>query len=157
MGLDDWIPELIPLEIFLFEPVPAGFYCSFGEPIDFSLTDRVFLCLWFFYIFMSNPSFTYHGRLWDLGQQRCIHSYAVHTDSVWALASTPSFSHVYSGGRDFSVRSYIDHFQNLAICINFLYTVIFYIIMVQWSQSQLDQCKFFSWVLCISASVLKCI
>ncbi|GJN13710.1 hypothetical protein PR202_gb00446 [Eleusine coracana subsp. coracana] len=42
-------------------------------------------------------------RLWDLGQQRCIHSYAVHTDSVWALASTPSFAHVYSGGRDQSV------------------------------------------------------
>ncbi|PRQ50332.1 putative transcription factor WD40-like family [Rosa chinensis] len=39
-------------------------------------------------------------RLWDLGQQRCVHSYAVHTDSVWALASTPTFSHVYSGGRD---------------------------------------------------------
>jgi WD repeat-containing protein 48 len=43
-------------------------------------------------------------RLWDLGQQRCIHSYAVHTDSVWTLASTPSFSHVYSGGKDLSVR-----------------------------------------------------
>lgn len=52
-------------------------------------------------------------RLWDLGQQRCIHSYAVHTDSVWALASTPTFSHVYSGGRDMSVRivslSIFDH------------------------------------------------
>lgn len=44
-----------------------------------------------------------HFRLWDLGQQRCVHSYAVHTDSVWALASTPTFSHVYSGGRDLSV------------------------------------------------------
>ncbi|KAK6152722.1 hypothetical protein DH2020_012361 [Rehmannia glutinosa] len=43
------------------------------------------------------------GRLWDLAQQRCIHSYAVHTDSVWALASTPTFSHVYSGGRDLSL------------------------------------------------------
>ncbi|KAK6116250.1 hypothetical protein DH2020_050046 [Rehmannia glutinosa] len=43
------------------------------------------------------------GRLWDLGQQRCVHSYAVHTDSVWALASTPTFSHVYSGGRDLSL------------------------------------------------------
>ncbi|XVF57309.1 hypothetical protein PTKIN_Ptkin06aG0194900 [Pterospermum kingtungense] len=43
------------------------------------------------------------GRLWDLGQQRCLHSYAVHTDSVWALASTPTFSHVYSGGRDLSL------------------------------------------------------
>lgn len=43
--------------------------------------------------------------LWDLGQQRCVHSYAVHTDSVWALASTPTFSHVYSGGRDLSVSN----------------------------------------------------
>jgi WD repeat-containing protein 48 len=43
-------------------------------------------------------------RLWDLGQQRCVHSYAVHTDSVWTLASAPSFSHVYSGGKDLSVR-----------------------------------------------------
>ncbi|KAF3670872.1 putative WD repeat-containing protein 48 -like protein isoform 2 [Capsicum annuum] len=43
------------------------------------------------------------GRLWDLGQQRCVHSYAVHTDSVWSLASTPTFSHVYSGGRDLSL------------------------------------------------------
>lgn len=40
------------------------------------------------------------SRLWDLGQQRCLHTYAVHTDSVWALACSPSFSHVYSGGRD---------------------------------------------------------
>jgi WD repeat-containing protein 48 len=38
--------------------------------------------------------------------QRCVHSYAVHTDSVWALASTPTFSHVYSGGRDLSVSSF---------------------------------------------------
>lgn len=45
-------------------------------------------------------------RLWDLGQQRCVHSYAVHTDSVWALASTPTFSHVYSGGRDLSVSTF---------------------------------------------------
>lgn len=44
-------------------------------------------------------------RLWDLGQQRCVHSYAVHTDSVWALASNSTFSHVYSGGRDFSVSA----------------------------------------------------
>ncbi|RRT85350.1 hypothetical protein B296_00002882 [Ensete ventricosum] len=41
--------------------------------------------------------------LWDLGQQRCVHCYAIHTDSVWALASTPTFTHVYSGGRDLSV------------------------------------------------------
>ncbi|MBA0731423.1 hypothetical protein Golax_025419, partial [Gossypium laxum] len=47
-------------------------------------------------------------RLWDLGQQRCVHSYAVHTDSVWALASTPTFSHVYSGGRDLSLALHDD-------------------------------------------------
>ncbi|KAE8710566.1 WD repeat-containing protein 48-like protein isoform 2 [Hibiscus syriacus] len=47
-------------------------------------------------------------RLWDLGQQRCVHSYAVHTDSVWALASTPTFTHVYSGGRDLSLALHDD-------------------------------------------------
>ncbi|TQD93004.1 hypothetical protein C1H46_021484 [Malus baccata] len=51
----------------------------------------------------SLPMETISIRLWDLGQQRCVHSYAVHTDSVWALASTPTFSHVYSGGRDLSL------------------------------------------------------
>ncbi|PPS17551.1 hypothetical protein GOBAR_AA03011 [Gossypium barbadense] len=49
-----------------------------------------------------------HNLLWDLGQQRCVHSYAVHTDSVWALASTPTFSHVYSGGRDLSLALHDD-------------------------------------------------
>ncbi|KAL4423890.1 hypothetical protein ABPG75_001191 [Micractinium tetrahymenae] len=39
-------------------------------------------------------------RLWDLGQQRCVQTLAVHTDSVWALWASPSFSAVYSGGRD---------------------------------------------------------
>ncbi|KAF5945096.1 hypothetical protein HYC85_015324 [Camellia sinensis] len=47
--------------------------------------------------------FSFFNRLWDLGQQRCVHSYAVHTDSVWALASNSTFSHVYSGGRDLSL------------------------------------------------------
>ena len=39
-------------------------------------------------------------RLWDLGQQRCVQTLAVHTDSVWALAVGAGFSCVYSGGRD---------------------------------------------------------
>jgi WD repeat-containing protein 48 len=39
-------------------------------------------------------------RLWDLGQQRCVQTFAVHTDSVWALHATPDFGTVYSGGRD---------------------------------------------------------
>lgn len=39
-------------------------------------------------------------RLWDLGQQRCVQTLAVHTDSVWALWASPGFSTVYSGGRD---------------------------------------------------------
>ena len=39
-------------------------------------------------------------RLWDLAQQRCVQTLAVHTDSVWTLAASPDFSTVYSGGRD---------------------------------------------------------
>ena len=39
-------------------------------------------------------------RLWDLGQQRCVQTFAVHTDSVWSLAVNDSFSTVISGGRD---------------------------------------------------------
>lgn len=34
------------------------------------------------------------------GQQRCVQSLAVHTDSVWTLLASPDFSIVYSGGRD---------------------------------------------------------
>ena len=36
-------------------------------------------------------------RLWDLGQQRCVQTFAVHTDSVWTLTTDPSFTKVYSG------------------------------------------------------------
>jgi hypothetical protein len=36
-------------------------------------------------------------RLWDLGQQRCVQSYSVHSDSVWALVPDASFSRVFSG------------------------------------------------------------
>eukprot|EP01132_Coremiostelium_polycephalum_P005684 gene5684-7074_t len=40
-------------------------------------------------------------RLWDIGTQRVIQIYDdIHTDSVWSLAATDSFSHVFSGGRD---------------------------------------------------------
>lgn len=39
-------------------------------------------------------------RLWDLGQQRCVATLAAHTDSVWALAASPTFASVVSGGRD---------------------------------------------------------
>jgi len=58
-----------------------------------------------FVLLLTNNLSIFPHRLWDIGQQRCVHSYAVHTDSVWALASTPTFSHVYSGGRDFSVSA----------------------------------------------------
>ena len=60
----------------------------------------------FCFVDKHGTKFSIAYRLWDLGQQRCVHSYAVHTDSVWALASTPTFSHVYSGGRDLSVSPY---------------------------------------------------
>lgn len=39
-------------------------------------------------------------KLWDLGQQRCVQTLAVHTDSVWTLLASPDFTVVYSGGRD---------------------------------------------------------
>lgn len=39
-------------------------------------------------------------RLWSLGQQRCVATYRVHDDSVWALQANESFTTVYSGGRD---------------------------------------------------------
>lgn len=35
-----------------------------------------------------------------VGQQRCVQTLAVHTDSVWTLLASPDFSVVYSGGRD---------------------------------------------------------
>jgi WD repeat-containing protein 48 len=41
-----------------------------------------------------------------------VHSYAVHTDSVWVLANMPSFGHVYSGGRDQSVS------KTILFCLN---------------------------------------
>lgn len=39
-------------------------------------------------------------RVWDVGQQRCISTLAVHEDSVWALAMDTAFGTVTSGGRD---------------------------------------------------------
>lgn len=54
---------------------------------------------------------TFPHRFWDIGQQRCVHSYAVHTDSVWALAGTSTFSHVYSGGRDSSVSAVFNYYR----------------------------------------------
>ena len=42
-------------------------------------------------------------KLWDLGQQRCLQTLAVHTDSVWSLLASHDFSVVYSAGRDSNV------------------------------------------------------
>lgn len=39
-------------------------------------------------------------RVWDVGQQRCISTLAVHEDSVWALTMDAAFGTVTSGGRD---------------------------------------------------------
>jgi len=44
-------------------------------------------------------------KLWDLGTRRCIQTFAVHTDSVWALDVDPSGNVVYSGGKDGCVYS----------------------------------------------------
>ncbi|EFA78170.1 WD40 repeat-containing protein [Heterostelium album PN500] len=57
-------------------------------------------------------------RLWDIGMQRCIHSFDdIHTDSVWSLAVSPTFSHVYSGGRDGLIYSTdLKTFQSTLVC-----------------------------------------
>ncbi|QDZ18980.1 WD40 repeat domain-containing protein [Chloropicon primus] len=39
-------------------------------------------------------------RIWDLGQQRCMHSFSIHKDSVWALDFVESHGQIVSGGRD---------------------------------------------------------
>lgn len=39
-------------------------------------------------------------KVWDVGQQRCISTLAVHEDSVWAVAMDADFGTVTSGGRD---------------------------------------------------------
>ncbi|EFJ42036.1 hypothetical protein VOLCADRAFT_97916 [Volvox carteri f. nagariensis] len=40
-------------------------------------------------------------KLWDVGMRRCVQTFQVHADSVWALLSPDdSLSYVYSAGRD---------------------------------------------------------
>jgi hypothetical protein len=39
-------------------------------------------------------------KLWDIGQQRCIHSFAIHSDSVLSLAADAQFESFISAGRD---------------------------------------------------------
>ena len=39
-------------------------------------------------------------RIWDLGQQRCLHSFSIHKDSVWALDFDEAHGQIISGGRD---------------------------------------------------------
>jgi hypothetical protein len=51
-------------------------------------------------VFIIGARFHILCRIWDLGQHRCVYSYVVHTGSVWALATTHLFGHVYNGVRD---------------------------------------------------------
>jgi WD40 repeat protein len=37
-------------------------------------------------------------KVWDIGQQRCIHSLTMHSDSVWSLAADARFETVFSAG-----------------------------------------------------------
>ena len=40
-------------------------------------------------------------KMWDLKQRRCLHTYAVHTDSIWCLQTVrDDASEVYSAGKD---------------------------------------------------------
>lgn len=42
-------------------------------------------------------------RLWSLGQQRCITTYRIHGEGVWALCANENFTGFYSSGRDKNV------------------------------------------------------
>ncbi|EKX42470.1 hypothetical protein GUITHDRAFT_73823, partial [Guillardia theta CCMP2712] len=42
-------------------------------------------------------------KIWDIGQQRCIQSIAIHTDSVWSIALDPQNLNLYSGGKDCNI------------------------------------------------------
>ena len=39
-------------------------------------------------------------RIWDLGQQRCVNTFSIHKDSVWALDFDELHGQIVSGGRD---------------------------------------------------------
>ena len=39
-------------------------------------------------------------RLWSLGQQRCVETFRIHEEGVWALAVDSCFQRFYSAGRD---------------------------------------------------------
>lgn len=39
-------------------------------------------------------------KLWDIGMCRCVHTYKLHSDSVWCLLPSADCNTVYSGGRD---------------------------------------------------------
>ena len=42
-------------------------------------------------------------RLWSLGQQRCITTYRIHGEGVWALCANENFTGFYSSRRDKNV------------------------------------------------------
>ena len=37
-------------------------------------------------------------KVWDMGQQRCMHTFTMHSDSVWSLAADARFDTIFSGG-----------------------------------------------------------
>lgn len=39
-------------------------------------------------------------KVWDMRTQRCVHTYAPHSDSVWTLAFDQRDNRIVSGGRD---------------------------------------------------------
>jgi hypothetical protein len=131
MGLDYWVPESIPPLIFVFEPVSAGFNCLFGKVIDFSSTVRVLLCLWFFYLFVNNLLFTYSAGsgIWDSSvafirmqfTQILFGLLQARHRSVMCIVAVVTFPYVLT-------------LTNIRIW----FAVIFYTIMVQWSQIRLE-------------------
>jgi hypothetical protein len=63
--------------------------------------------------------------LWDIGHQRCIATYDIHGDSVWALVASDDFSTVYSGGMHIYICAHMYTFFPLNELISFSFFVIF--------------------------------
>lgn len=43
-------------------------------------------------------------KVWDIGQQRCMHTLTMHSDSVWSLAADARFDTIFSAGASPVVR-----------------------------------------------------
>ncbi len=43
-------------------------------------------------------------KIWSVGMRRCTETIKVHSEGVWTLQTNPAWTHVYSSGRDKTIR-----------------------------------------------------